>query len=209
MRSSNSFHSAESPQKTIAPHLAFNPRGSLEHKRFVYLVHGACSLSCLASLQPDPSCSIITLPADIRHPRYCKENATVEACSVLSDCRKAGVQTKDGVRTLGPVWMPIRRAGQTTALVSAVAQSQLWRSSTSPSLASKRQNPSPGKDRVAHNEGVALAARRRWLPTASAATKERRPRRTSQTTVGREAVSNLLSPAGPTQPPSYLLYSPQ
>ena len=53
VRSSNSFHSAESPQKTIAPHLAFNPRGSLEHKRFVYLVHGACSPSCLASLQPD------------------------------------------------------------------------------------------------------------------------------------------------------------
>ena len=78
----------------------------------------------------------------------------MEGCSVLSDCRKAGVQTKDGVRTLGPVWMPIRRAEQTTALVSAVAQSQLWRSSTSPSLASKRQNPSPGKDRVAHNEGV-------------------------------------------------------
>ena len=73
VRSSNSFHSAESPQKTIAPHLAFNPRGSLEHKRFVYLVHGACSLSFLASLQPDPSCSIITLPADIRHPWYCKE----------------------------------------------------------------------------------------------------------------------------------------
>ena len=44
---------AESPQKTIAPHLAFNPRGSLEHKRFVYLVHGACSPSCLAGLQPD------------------------------------------------------------------------------------------------------------------------------------------------------------
>ena len=98
-------------------------------------------------------------------------SATVEGCSVLSDCRKAGVQTKDGVRTLGPVWMPIRRAEQTTALVSAVAQSQLWRSSTSPSLASKRQNPSPGKDGVAHDEGVALVARRRWLPTASAATK--------------------------------------
>ena len=98
-------------------------------------------------------------------------NATMEGCSVLSGCRKAGAQAKDGVRTLGPVWMPIRRAGQTTALVSAVAQSQLWRSSTSPSLASKRQNPSPGKGRVAHNEGVALAARRRWLPTASAATK--------------------------------------
>ena len=57
VRSSNSFHSAESPQKTIAPHLAFNPRGSLEHKRFVHLVlvHGACPPSCrrLASLQPD------------------------------------------------------------------------------------------------------------------------------------------------------------
>ena len=144
----------------------------------MYLVYRACSLpawlvsflnhalSCTCTISV---CQYTTL--QLRLSRRCNQNATVEGCSVLSDCRKAGVQTKDGVRTLGPVWMPIRRAEQTTALVSAVAQSQLWRSSTSPSLASKRQNPSPGKDRVAHNEGVALAARRRWLPTASAATK--------------------------------------
>ena len=76
------FHSAESPQKTIAPHLAFNPRGSLEHKRFVYLVHGACSPSCLASLQLDlylymyapAACSTNTLPPT-SSPRHCKENA--------------------------------------------------------------------------------------------------------------------------------------
>ena len=132
-----------STTENYCPQLAFNPRGSLEHKRFVYLVYRACSLpawlvsflnhalSCTCTISV---CQYTTL--QLRLSRRSNQNATVEGCSVLSDCRKAGVQTKDGVRTLGPVWMPIRRAGQTTALVSAVAQSQLWRSSTSPSLAS-------------------------------------------------------------------------
>ena len=46
------------------------------------------------------ACSTNTLPPT-SSPRHCKENATVEACSVLSDCRKAGVPDEGRRNSVG------------------------------------------------------------------------------------------------------------
>ena len=73
--------------------------------------------------------------SSIESRKQCK-NATVEACSVLSDCRKAGVPDESRRNSVGSDQERRPRSmSQTSAVDSAVTF--LWHPSKSPSLASR------------------------------------------------------------------------
>ena len=119
----------------------------------------------------------------------------MEACSVLSDCRKAGVPDESRRNSVGSDQERRPRSmSQTSAVDSAVTF--LWHPSKSPSLASRGSPRARQRRRCCSVRSAVLAPN-------SVGSDQRAPTTKNESDNSGAEGGEQLSPAGPTRRPSY------